>query len=50
MSNQELIGKSCAIQDAMGNESLKRTPLLTDFLLNLVEGRRQPYGTLTAHV
>jgi CO/xanthine dehydrogenase Mo-binding subunit len=40
----------CALQDAVGKDAFKRTPLMTDFLLNLVEGRPQPYGTLTAHV
>lgn len=40
----------CAVQAAVGKEALKRTPLLTDILLNLVEGRPQAFGTLTAHV
>ncbi len=40
----------CAVQDAMGKDVFKRTPLLTDVLLNMVEERPQPYKTLTAHV
>jgi CO/xanthine dehydrogenase Mo-binding subunit len=40
----------CAVQDAMGKETFKRTPVMTDVLLNMIEGRPQPYKTLTAHV
>ena len=40
----------CAVQDAMGKGVFKRTPLLTDVLLNMVEQRPQAYNTLTAHV
>jgi CO/xanthine dehydrogenase Mo-binding subunit len=41
---------ACALQDAVGHEAFVRTPLMTDLLLNLVEGRPPAYGPLTAHV
>ena len=40
----------CAVQDAMGKDVFKRTPLMTDVLINMVEGRPQAFKTLTAHV
>jgi len=40
----------CAVQDAMGKKAFKRTPLMTDVLLNMVEGRPQAFKMLTAHV
>ena len=40
----------CALQDAAGTEIFKRTPMMTDALLNLVEGRPQAFGKLRAHV
>jgi xanthine dehydrogenase molybdenum-binding subunit len=40
----------CAIQDATGEAGFRRTPLMTDFLLNVLEGRPQAFHTLTAHV
>jgi len=40
----------CAVQDAVGTRGFNRTPLMTDVLLNLLEGRPQPFKTLTAHV
>ncbi len=40
----------CAIQDAVGGYAIRRTPILTDMLLNLEEGQPNPFGTLTAHV
>ena len=40
----------CAVQDAIGKEAFKRTPLMTDVLLNTVEGRPQAFKMLTAHV
>ena len=40
----------CAIQDAMGEVSFKRTPIMTDMILNSFENNPQAVGTLTAHV
>ena len=40
----------CAVRDPMGKDVFKRTPLMTDVLLNMVEGQPQAYKTLTAHV
>jgi xanthine dehydrogenase molybdenum-binding subunit len=40
----------CALRDAAGTELFKRTPMMTDVLLNLVEGRPQSFGKLRAHV
>ncbi len=40
----------CAPHDAAGTEAFKRTPMMTDVLLNLVEGRPQAFRELTAHV
>lgn len=40
----------CALQDAVGHEAFLRTPLMTDLLLNLVEGRPPAFKQLTAHV
>jgi CO/xanthine dehydrogenase Mo-binding subunit len=39
----------CAIQDALGEVSFKRTPIMTDMILNTLEGNPQPVGTLRAH-
>lgn len=40
----------CAIQDALGKAAFKRTPIMTDMILNAIEGNPEPFGTLTAHV
>ena len=40
----------CAIQDAVGDLAFNRTPVMTDMILNLLEGEPQSVKTLTAHV
>ena len=40
----------CAIQDAIGELDLKRSPMMTDLILNQLENRPQPYKVLAAHV
>jgi CO/xanthine dehydrogenase Mo-binding subunit len=40
----------CAVQDAIGELDLKRSPLMTDLILNQLEHRAQPYGVLATHV
>jgi CO/xanthine dehydrogenase Mo-binding subunit len=39
----------CAIQDAMGDAIFQRTPIMTDMILNTIEGVPDPVGALTAH-
>jgi xanthine dehydrogenase molybdenum-binding subunit len=40
----------CAIQDAIGELELKRSPMMTDLILNQLENRAQPIQVLTTHV
>jgi len=40
----------CALQDALGEVPLNRTPVMTDMILNTLESRPQPYRALKVHV
>ena len=40
----------CAIQDAIGELDLKRSPMMTDLILNQLEHMPQPYKVLATHV
>ena len=40
----------CAIQDAIGELDLKRSPMMTDLILNQLEHRAQPFKVLATHV
>jgi CO/xanthine dehydrogenase Mo-binding subunit len=40
----------CAIQDAIGELDLKRSPMMTDLILNQLEHLPQPYKVLATHV
>ncbi len=40
----------CAIQDAIGELDLKRSPMMTDLILNQLEQLPQPYKVLATHV
>jgi CO/xanthine dehydrogenase Mo-binding subunit len=40
----------CAIQDAIGELDLKRSPLMTDLILNQLEKTPQPFKVLATHV
>ena len=40
----------CAIQDAIGEFNLKRSPMMTDLILNQLENRAQPYKVLETDV
>lgn len=40
----------CAIQDAIGELQLKRSPMMTDLILNQLEDRAQPFGVLEVDV
>ncbi len=40
----------CAIQDAIGEFDLKRSPMMTDLILNQLEKTPQPYKTLATDV
>jgi xanthine dehydrogenase molybdenum-binding subunit len=40
----------CAIQDAIGELDLKRSPLMTDLILNQLEKSPQPFKVLATHV
>jgi len=38
------------VQDAVGEKSFNRTPIMADMILNVLEDRPQPFGSTTAHV
>jgi xanthine dehydrogenase molybdenum-binding subunit len=40
----------CALQDAVGEVPLNRTPVMTDMILNTLESQPQPYRGLKVHV
>lgn len=40
----------CALQDALGELPLNRTPVMTDMILNTLESQPQPYRALKVHV
>jgi CO/xanthine dehydrogenase Mo-binding subunit len=40
----------CAIQDAIGEFDLKRSPMMTDLIINQLENRTQPYQVLEIDV
>jgi CO/xanthine dehydrogenase Mo-binding subunit len=40
----------CAIQDAIGEFDLKRSPMMTDLILNQLENRPQPITVLETDV
>lgn len=39
----------CAIQDALGGRPFNRTPIMSDMILNALEGREGPYTPFTTH-
>ena len=38
----------CAVQDALGDKVFQQTPIMTDTILNALEGRSMPYSLLEA--
>ena len=40
----------CAIQDALGGAAFNRTPIMTDMILEKVEGLQSPYGPLSVYL
>jgi CO/xanthine dehydrogenase Mo-binding subunit len=39
----------CAISDALGGHTFKRTPVTTDMIVNAAAGREQSHGPLQAN-
>ena len=39
----------CAIRDALGGHDFYRTPVMTDMILNVIEGRPDHYRPFTTH-